>query len=73
MVNDVTWPHEVIFTSEGKPAIYELSSMSFVQGYLTVMDTQRQDLKKHMSSHLQDLMEDAEAYRWLVARAFHGT
>ena len=61
---DVTWPHEVIFTYQGKPAVYEeLSSMAFVKGYLTVMDTQKQDIKKHMNSHLQDLMEDGEACR----------
>ena len=30
VVNEVTWPHEVIFILEGKPALYdELSSMSF--------------------------------------------
>ena len=35
MVNEVTWPHGVIFTSEGKPAIYvELSSIYFIPGYL---------------------------------------
>ena len=36
--------------------------MAFVQGYLTVMDTQNKDIKKYMNSHLQDLMEDGEAY-----------
>ena len=63
VVKDVSWPHEVIFTSEGKPAGYEeLSVISFVQGYLTVINTPKQDIKKQMNSHLQDLMEDGEAY-----------
>ena len=44
--------------------------MSFMQGYLTVMNTQQQDIKKHMNSHLQ---EDGEAYGWPVANAFNAT
>ena len=64
VVTDVTWPHEVIFTSKGKPAVYEeLSSMSFVKGYLTGMDTQsRISRSMHMNSHLQDLMEGGTVY-----------
>ena len=42
---------EVIFTSEGKPAIYICMRNSppcpFVQGYLTVMNSQKQDIRKH--------------------------
>ena len=57
VITDITWPHEVIFTSDGKPAVYdELSAMVFVKGDLTVKDSQ--DIKNHMNSHLQDLMED---------------
>ena len=37
------------------------------------MDTQRQDIKKHMNSCLQDIMKDGAAYRWPVARDFHAT
>ena len=60
-VMDVTWPHEMIFTSQGKPAVNEeLSVMAFVQGYLTVMDTQNKEMKKFMNSHLQELMADGE-------------
>ena len=64
----------MIFTSEGKPTVYEeVSVMSFVQGYLAVMDTQTQDIKKYMNSHLQDLMEDGDGYGWPVVRDFHFT
>ena len=67
VVTDVTWPHGVILTFEGKPAVYEeLSTMSFVKRYLTVMDMQKQDIKKYMNFHPQDLMEDGEAYGLLV-------
>ena len=51
----------------------ELSVMAFVQGYLIVMDSQPQDTKECMNSHLQDPMEDGEAYRWPVVRDFHCT
>ena len=62
LITYVTWPHEVIFTSEGKPAVYdELSAMTFMKGYLTVMDSQKYDIKNYMNSHLQDWMEDGEA------------
>ena len=72
--NEVTWPHEVMFTAEGKPAVYvELSVMAFVREYLIVMDSQTQNIKTLMESHLQDLMEDREAYGWLVVRNFHST
>ena len=74
VVMDVTSSHEVIFTSEGKLAVYGgLSVMAFVQGYLTVMNTQTPDIKKQMNDHLQDLMEDGEAYGWPVVRDFHST
>ena len=34
VLRGVTWPHEVMFTAEGKPAVYgELSVMAFMRGY----------------------------------------
>ena len=63
VLEEVTWPHKVMFTAEGKPAVCgELSVMAFVRGYLIVMDSQTQDIKTLMDSHLQNLMEDGEAY-----------
>ena len=47
--------------------------MAFVPGYLTVMDSQPQYTNALMDSHLQDLMEDGEAYGWPVVRDFHST
>ena len=37
------------------------------------MDSQPQVTRTLMDSHLQDLMEDGEAYGWLVVRDFHST
>ena len=45
---------------------------SFISGYLIVLksvhDTQ---LKDHMVSHLEELMEDTDAYGWDKVRGFH--
>ena len=71
---EVTWPHEVMFTAEGKLAVYvERSVMTFVREYFIVMDSETQNFKTLMDFHLQDLMEDVEAYGWPVVRDFHST
>ena len=39
VLNKVTWPHEVVYTSAGKPATYQhISIPLFIHGYLIVMD-----------------------------------
>ena len=39
IIHKVTWPHEVVYTSEGKPTSYqELTIPRFVQGFLIVME-----------------------------------
>ena len=56
----ITWPHEVVYTSQGQPAIYEeLNTVLYVNGYITVL---MEEVKEHMLQYLQELMEDAEAY-----------
>ena len=41
VLHKVTWPHEVVYTSEGMPAAYkDLSISLFAQGYLIVIDTE---------------------------------
>ena len=41
VVHSITWPHEVVYSSVGKPAVYqELSVPTFMQGYLVVMHCQ---------------------------------
>ena len=63
-----------MFTPEWRPAVYgELSAIAFGRRYIIVMDSQPQDTKALMDPHLQDLMEDGEAYGWRVVRDFHST
>ena len=62
-------PHEVIYSPSAQQAIYEqLSSMAFVNSYLTVMFREHPYIKALMLNHLQELMEDGEHYGWPVFR-----
>ena len=68
----VTWPHEVIYSMSAEPATYEhLSSMAFVDGYLTVRLREPPRIQVLMLEHLQELREDREHYGWPVVRAYH--
>ena len=48
-----------------------MSSVLFAKGYLTVMAEEAEVVKSHMLWHLQELMEDAEAYSWTCIRSYH--
>ena len=50
---------------------YELSSMAFVNGYLSVMALESQQVKVRMLAHLQEMMEDGEAYGWPIVLSYH--
>ena len=53
----------------GEPTIYEeMSAALFVNGYLMVMAGQSEAVKPIMLRHLQELVEDSDAYRWEVVR-----
>ena len=55
----------MIYSPSAQLAIYDqLSSMAFVDGYLTVMAREPPHIKYIMLNHLQELMEDSEWYRW---------
>ena len=59
----IAWPHEVVYTSAGKPASYEeLSTPLLVQGYLIVMKGEKEAVRAWMASRLEELMGDAELY-----------
>ena len=74
MVHWVTWPHEVIYSPSAQPTIYDqLSSMSFVDGYLRVLSREPTHIKALMLDHFQELMEDGEHYGWSVVSACHAT
>ena len=60
VINKVTWPHEVVYTSDGKPASYQdISVHRFVYEYLIVMDSEEANIKVKMAAHLKDLMSRA--------------
>ena len=49
----------------------ELDSMTFVNGYITVMAKESEHVKSRMLVHLQELMEDGEANGWDVVHSYH--
>ena len=71
-VKQVLWPHELVFTPEGRHAVYEsMSSMAFANGYLSIMSLQMDTHRDKMAIHLQEMMEDWETFGWPVVRAYH--
>ena len=49
VIRRITWPHEVQYTSAGKPAAYDdLSVLSFVQGYIITMNSQDSAIREKM-------------------------
>ena len=72
VIKQVTCPHEHIYMLSGQPAIYEeLSAMFFVNGYFAVMAEESDEIEQLMLAHLQELMEDREAYGWSVVLSYH--
>ena len=60
VLNKVTWPHEVVYTSVNKPATYEdISIPLFVQGYIITMEGEEGPIRQKMATHLKELMSDA--------------
>ena len=55
----------MICTPPGQSAVYEeLSSMAFVNGYISVMGMKMDQVKVRMLNHLQEMVEDGGAYVW---------
>ena len=72
VVHRITWPHEVIYSLLAQPAIYDqVSSMIFVDWYLTVVSREPSHIKALILDHLQELMEDHEHYGWPLVRVYH--
>ena len=54
----ITLAHEVVYTSPGQPAIYEvMSSVLFINSYLTVIAEEPEEINSYMPWHLPELME----------------
>ena len=61
VLKKITWPHEVVYTSAGKPAAYQdLTVLQFVYGYLLVMESEEADIRVQLALHLKALMSDAQ-------------
>ena len=45
--------------------------MAFVTGLLTIMDLQSEALRRKMSAHLKEIMEDGETFGCPMGRAYH--
>ena len=59
-----TWPHEVVYTSDGKASAYQdISVPLFIQGYLITVDSQDSSINHRMAEHVTDLMSDVEMWR----------
>ena len=54
VINKVTCPHKVVYTSAGKTATYQdISRPLFVLGYLIIMDTEEGSVRQKMVTHLE--------------------
>ena len=72
VINQVTWPHKLIYTPSGQPVIYnQLNSVAFLIGYLAVMVLESDQVKEGMLAHLQEMMQDGEVYGWSMVRSYH--
>ena len=71
-VNQVLWPHELVFTPDGRTTVYNsISCMAFMNRYLSIMALQMDILRNKMTIHLQEMMEDGKTFRWPVVHAYH--
>ena len=71
VVKKVTWPQEVVYSNQGKPAVYEELSFLFVKGYRITMKGEEGATKDKMAMHLEELMQDSELHGWIKVRAYH--
>ena len=50
----ITWPHEVVYNRQGQPVVYnDMGIAQFVNGYLTVLGEESDEVKVFMLIHLQ--------------------
>ena len=73
VIKQITWPHELMYTAGGQPAIYEeLLLPLFVTGYLSILVTVKAGQKEVMLKHLRELMMDVKkSYGWKPIQAYH--
>lgn len=53
VVNQITWPHEKIYTPSDQPTVYEeLSSIAFTNRYLFVIANEMEQVNVKMLNHI---------------------
>ena len=63
VVHRVLWPHELVYTAEGQPTVYDTISVAlFVNGYMQAMEAEKPAVRPLMGAHRVELMDDAEMY-----------
>ena len=63
VVPHVVWPHELVYTAEGQPAVYDTISVPlFISGYMQAMEVEKPALKPLIAAHFVELMRNTELY-----------
>ena len=68
MVNKITWPYKMIYTPSDQPTIYE--ELSRYLSVMTICMEMEQGMVR-MLNHLQEMIEDGEAYSWHAGLSYH--
>ena len=62
----------MVYNSQGQPAVYDDMSVAlFINGYLTVLGEESDEVRGYMFTHLQEVMEDTDVYGWRCVRIYH--
>ena len=74
VLKHIMWPHEMQYTSTGKPEVYEEMTdiASVVQGYIVIMSADNTSTRAKMLQHLEGLMGGIDLYGWECVHAYHG-
>ena len=73
VIHRIKWPHEMVCCAQGKAPVYEMSLSSFANGYLGIVAEEGSPIREWMLSHLRELFNDVDVYRWRVVREYHAT
>ena len=66
------WPHELVYTAEGQPAIYDSIAVPlFVSSHMQAMEAGKPAVRPLMAAHVVELMGDDKLYGWEYVCAFH--
>ena len=61
----------MVYNNWGQLAVYDNMGVAlFVNGYLTGLGEESDEIKGFMLAHLQEVMEDADVYGWKCVRSY---